>query len=769
MTAAAALVAPERGCSMTSGFKAQGVRCALSAFVLLAAGGLAWPGAAAQAAADQPAEASARAVTAAARPAAGIISTVAGGVGGPGPGVNVALNPCGVKFARGALYIGAGAGGVRKVDPRTDWLTSPLRQTNGASGATDMCSLTVDSAGNLLVASPIRVKVLAHRTGRFYGRKMIAGHLYVILSRGTGGVELDHAGNVILADPGSPPNRGGELSGAQVRVLAERNGRFYGRRMTAGQIYTVAGTEAPLPGSRSLATRAWLGMSIGTVRADRFGNLVIPDSGTLSMPAPIPLLASSVRVVAERTGRMYGRKMTTGHIYTIAGNGTFASTGDGGLATKAALRCAAGTALDHAGNVIIADCRRLRVVAEHTGRFYGRHMTAGRIYSIAGHGSRGYSGDGRPASHARVTATAVTVDSFGDVAFADVFRVRVVATRTGHFYGREMRAGDIYTVAGNGTASSGDHGPARKAELSATGLADSRSGNLLIVDSTSLVRLTAAVSGTFFGQKMTKGDIYTIAGNGQSGYSGDGAPATKAALDVVGAATDRAGNVLLAGGDRVRVVAARSGRFYGQRMMVGHIYTIAGDGTTGVSGNGGPARRSPLNVLWAVAIDHAGNVLVADRLQGDYRLIADQVQVVAAVSGTFYGLKMTAGDIYTIAGDGQFQYSGDGGPATAAAICPLSLAVDHAGNVLIGEWFNNRVRLVAESTGTFYGQPMTAGDIYTIAGNGLGGSSGDRGPATSASLFGPGRWSWTGPGTCSLRPPGCVRWPPCPARSTASL
>ncbi len=402
---------------MTSGYKARGVLGAVSVLALLAAGGLASPDAVAQAA------------------AAGIISTVAGGIGGPGPGVKVALNPCGVKFARGSLYIGAG--GVRQVDPRTGWLTTPLRQGIGASGDFRVCALTVDSAGNLLVANALTVRVLAHRTGRFYGRKMIAGHIYVLLNRGPGGIDLDQAGNVILADEGSPPNRGGEPSGAQVQVLAERTGKFYGRRVTAGQIYTVAGTDAPLPGSRSLATRAWLGMSIGTVRTDRLGNLVIPDSGTLGLPAPIPLPASSVRVVAERTGRMYGRMMTAGQIYTIAGNGKFGGAGDGGLATKTALRCAAGTALDHAGNVVVADCRRLRVVAEHTGRFYGRLMTAGHIYSIAGHGARGYSGDGGPASRARVTATAVTVDSFGDVVFADTSRVRVVAARTGHFYGRE--------------------------------------------------------------------------------------------------------------------------------------------------------------------------------------------------------------------------------------------------------------------------------------------------------------------------------------------
>jgi hypothetical protein len=108
--------------------------------------------------------------------------------------------------------------------------------------------------------------------------------------------------------------------------------------------------------------------------------------------------------------------------------------------------------------------------------------------------------------------------------------------------------------------------------------------------------------------------------------------------------------------------------------------------------------------------------------------------VVAASTGTFYGQAMTAGDIYTVAGDGNKVYSGDGGPATSAGISPTEVAVDPAGNLVIADAANNRVRLVAVRTGTFYGQAMTAGDIYTVAGDGTSGYSGDGGPATSARL-----------------------------------
>ncbi len=99
---------------------------------------------------------------------------------------------------------------------------------------------------------------------------------------------------------------------------------------------------------------------------------------------------------------------------------------------------------------------------------------------------------------------------------------------------------------------------------------------------------------------------------------------------------------------------------------------------------------------------------------------------------------MTAGDIYTVAGTGTQGFSGDGGPATSAGLAvPDSVAVDPAGNLVIADYGDNRVRAVAASAGTFYGQQMTAGDIYTIAGTGTQGFSGDGGPAASATLYYP--------------------------------
>jgi hypothetical protein len=311
----------------------------------------------------------------------------------------------------------------------------------------------------------------------------------------------------------------------------------------------------------------------------------------------------------------------------------------------------------------------------------------------------------------------------------------VVAASTGTFYGQPMTAGDIYTVAGNGTSRfSGDGGPATAAQLNgpASVPVDS-AGNLLIADTgNGRVRVAAASTGTFYGEPMTAGHIYTVAGDGDSLPSGDGGPATSAGLTPNGVAVDAAGNLLIADTFNARVVAASTGSFYGQAMTAGHIYTVAGDGASGFSGDGGPATSATLFQPNGVAVDAAGNLLIADTLNS-------RVRVVAASTGTFYGQAMTAGDIYTVAGNGTAGFSGDGGPATSAKLNnPKAVALDAAGNLLIADSTSNRIRVVAHGTGTFYGQPMTAGHIYTIAGNGTRGFSGDGGPATSAGLHGPG-------------------------------
>ena len=250
----------------------------------------------------------------------------------------------------------------------------------------------------------------------------------------------------------------------------------------------------------------------------------------------------------------------------------------------------------------------------------------------------------------------------------------------------------------------------------------------------------AAKTGTFYGQAMAAGHIYTVAGTGTAGFSGDGGPATGADLNFpYGVAVDGNGNLVIADAQnqRVRVVAGSTGTFYGQAMAAGHIYTVAGTGTQGFSGDGGPATGADLNFPYGVAADGNGNLIIADR--GNKR-----VRVVAAGTGTFYGQAMTGGDIYTVAGTGTAGFSGDGGPATSAELSgPAAVTVDGAGNLVIADTSNtvgagnDRIRVVAAGSGTFYGQAMTAENIYTVAGNGQNGFYGDNARATRARLYFP--------------------------------
>jgi ribulose-5-phosphate 4-epimerase/fuculose-1-phosphate aldolase len=714
-----------------------GVLAALAVAVLAGAGGPA-------AAAPLPGVAHARQ---SAPPPAGMISTVAGNVGGPAKATNVAVPACGVAYAGGAVRIADGPT-VRAVSTQTDFLTTPAGNNTAGTGAqalpgdggpatsaglSSACGVALDHHANLAIAdaNDERIRVVAHSTGTLFGQAMTAGDIYTVAGTGTLGfsgdggpataaeffepyaVAWDRSGNLVITDTFN--NR--------VRVVAAQTGRFYGRPMTTGDIYTIAGTGASgFSGDGGRATKARLASPQG-LAFDHAGNLLIA--------------AGRVRVVARTTGTFYGQAMTAGDIYTIAGGGTH-GLGNGGPATSAEL-FPRGMAVDSAGNLLIADSgdNMVRVVAASTGAFYGQAMTAGDIYTIAGIGTAVFSGDGGPATAAAVgSPTGVALDGSGNVLIAaqDNRRVRVIAVSSGTFYGKAMTAGDIYTIAGNGTrAFAGEGIPALKAQFWVPhGVAVDGVGNLLAVDTANnRIRAVAASTGTCYGKAMTAGDIYTIAGTGRGGFSGDGGPATAAELTQPQAVTlDQAGNLLIADtfNNRVRVVAASTGTFYGQPMTAGDIYTIAGTGSRVFSGDGGPATSAGI-IAADVAVDGTGNVLITDN---------NRIRVVAASTGTFYGQPMTAGDIYTIAGTGTAGFSGDGGHATAAKLdLPTGATADGAGNVVIADWFNNRVRVVAASTGTFYGRAMTAGDIYTIAGTGTKGFSGDGGPATAARLYGP--------------------------------
>ena len=346
--------------------------------------------------------------------------------------------------------------------------------------------------------------------------------------------------------------------------------------------------------------------------------------------------------------------------------------------------------------------------------------------------------------------TDMVSDSAGDLFYVDaeVNDVVEVAAASHTQFGIAMTAGQAYVVAGSSSGSSGDSGdggPATSALLNEPwSLTLDGSGDLFIADmGNNRVQEVPAATGTQFGISMTANDMYTVAGSatGASGSSGDAGKATSALLNGPGdVRVDHAGNLYIADSNNFRIqeVPAATGTQRGQSMTAGYMYTIAGRaGASTYAGDGGAATSATFVSPSKMAIDPAGDLYISD----DYE---NTVREIPASTGTQWGQAMTVNDIYTIAGStaaaGSGGSSGDGGPATAAELNgPSGLTLDAAGDLYIGDTFNNRIQEVPVSSGTQWGQSMTADDMYTVIGSSMvEGDLGDGGPATAAEVNWPG-------------------------------
>ena len=275
-------------------------------------------------------------------------------------------------------------------------------------------------------------------------------------------------------------------------------------------------------------------------------------------------------------------------------------------------------------------------------------IASGQTYTIST-----FTGGGLPVNVQGTSASlygpkGIALDKAGNLFFTD-----------GHAVLRlDGTTGTLTVVAGNWTYGySGDGGPATSAQLNGpVALAVDSVGNLYIAD-----------SGNNRVRRVSNGVISTVAGNGTAGFSGDNGPAASAKLNSPeGVAVDSAGNLCIAdsGNQRIREVSS------------GVITTIAGNGTAGFSGDGGPATSAELRSPYGVAVDSAGNIYIGDRYNYLIR-------------------KVSNGVITTVAGNGKYSLGGggDGGPATSAQLYEATaVAVDSAGNLFIADTGNQRVR-----------------------------------------------------------------------------
>jgi uncharacterized protein (TIGR03437 family) len=590
----------------------------------------------------------------------GVITRIAGnsrpgysGDGGPASGAQL-FTPRGLTVdGSGNLFIADWFNNrVRKVSP--DGIISTVAGTGvrglGGDGGpaadaqlTYPAALATDAAGNLFIADYFRILKVSTNgivtTVAGSGSSGFAGDGGPAIDAEfsyPSGIAVDGSGNLYIADSNN----------FRIRAIAPN-----------GIITTMAGTGVNgYSGDGGAATNAQLNYPYG-VAMDKSGNLIIADSGNARIRSISP----------------------DGIISTVAGTGVPGFSGDGGPALNAQIYSPDAVIADGSGNLFVADTNN---------KCIRKVVLGGIITTVAGNGTPGFSGDGAPATGAQLASPwGVAADGLGNVFFADAManRIRKVAAD-----------GTITTVAGTGVAGfSGDGGPAVKAQLFVPygGVVADGSGNLYITDwGNACIRKISS-----------DGIINTIAGNGGVGFSGDGGPAVDAELDGPnGIAIDASGNLFIADfhNSRIRKVSAN-----------GIITTVAGNGTQGFSGDGGPALNAQLFQPNSVAVDASGNIFIADQVNNRIRMVS------------------THGIISTVAGNGSLgdpDGDGDNGPATSASLTsPAFVAVDGAGNLFILDGqYSNRVRKVSAN-----------GVITAVAGTGTPGYSGDGGPATSAQMY----------------------------------
>jgi trimeric autotransporter adhesin len=464
----------------------------------------------------------------------------------------------------------------------------------------------------------------------------------------------------------------------------------------AGTINTIAGGGSTLgdggpaaSAGLAITTSATIGPGGLLYIADTYDNLIrtVDSAGTITTiagivpvqhpggfsgdggPATQAQLSIPTRVVFDSLGNMYIcdshngriRKVTTGGIITTFVGGGSAIATNGASATAISLSYPNDISIDSSNNLYVPDTDHHLVLEV---------SPAGIVTIIAGTGGSGFSGDGGPATSARLwNPASVVVDGQGNIFIADQQNARVR---------RVDASGTITTWAGNGVSNyGGDGGPALQALLDLPqGVAFDPTGNLLIAD----------VYNNRIRKVDTSGIITTIAGTGTPGYSGDNGQASLAELNLPqGVAADSQGNIYIADTENGVI----------RKIDSSGIITTFADGTQVVGYGSAPPPIAQCGLVSPVglSVDQAGTLYIADIGSNCVSEIgADRVLIV-------------------LAGNGTQGYGGDGGPAVNAILSsPQAALPDANGGLYIADSLNSRVRYIDAS-----------GNIQTVAGTGVSG------------------------------------------------
>jgi sugar lactone lactonase YvrE len=600
------------------------------------------------------------------------------------------------------------SGRIRKVDIATGGITTVVGTgTLGFSGSgspataaeinTQHGGIAFDKQNNLYLADDNNQRI----------RKVnaLTGIITTIAGTGLAGYGGDN-GAAISAKLNYPSSVCVDDSGS-IYLTDRMNNRVRKINWKTGIITTIAGNGTlGYSGDGGPATAAELASPFG-LNLDKTGNVYVADGSN---------------------NRLRKINVSTGIISTVAGNGILGFSGDGGSATSAEVNNLTGVSLDTAGNIYVVD--GLDVAQSFSIRVRKIDVITNNISTVAGNGGANYNGDGIPATNAQISVpNSIKIDAAGNMYIADYsnYRIReingagIISTFCGsgscgdmenmlaanaEIYGPSdlafdksgnMFISDYYNnriseidindslipFAGNGFneplsgAYSGDGGPATVAELSwPNGVAVDDSNNVIIAD--------------FWNNRVRKvnrktGIISTLAGRGLAGFSGDGGLATSAVLDGPEAvAVDDSGNVFITDSFNQRIRKVNG--------STGIITTIAGNGTAGYSGDGGPATAAKLNNPIGIALDKNGYLYISDCLNQRIRVVEPLTHFIQK--------------IHTVAGNGTLGFSGDGGPAASAELnYPQSIATDNLGDLYIADYSNNRIRKVTNVLGSI--NPIT--------------------------------------------------------------
>ncbi|RKP54029.1 hypothetical protein D7Z26_11610 [Cohnella endophytica] len=687
-----------------------------------------------------------------------IIVTVAGtgamgfsGDGGAATSTGI-YNPYGVAIdSTGTVYIADSQNyRIRKIDASSGIITTVAGTGfpgfSGDGGLATAAQLGIpygiafDSSDNLYIADMSNSRI----------RKVdkLTGNISTVAGNGSAGFSGD-GGSATSAQLSQP--LGVAIDGIGNLYIADSANNCVRKVDTSGTITTVAGNGDPASwgwgdgvSDGGLATAGELYYPSG-VAIDGDGNLYIADAGN-----------NRIRKVDKATG----------YISTVAGKGSTGYSGDGGLATAAQLNVPRGIAIDNIGNLFIADR------GNHSIRKVD--MSTGKISTVAGNGSAGFSGDLGSATSAQLNYPyAIAIGSNGNLYIADSNnqRIRRVGpSNDASLSGLTLSNGSISPAFNPATTSYTASVPNAVSSITVTptvrdsyatvtvngtpvtsGSASSAI-NLSVGDTITLVvtaedgtvktyTLTRAISSnaSLSGLALSNGSLSPTFASGTTSYVASVANSVSS-ITVTPTVSDSTATVVVngttvtsgsasgtislsvgAGGNPITIaVTAQDGTTKTYTVTATRasptgsggsgsdiISTVAGNGSGGYSGDGGAATSAQLRVPWAVAIDSSGNLYIADAANHRIRKV-----------------DKSTGNISTVAGNGSFGYSGDGGLATSAQLNgPRGVAIDSDGNLYIADTGNHRIRKVDPS-----------GIVSTLVGNGVAGYSGDGGAATSAQV-----------------------------------